>query len=300
MPLELNPDIFRAVLESLPIGVYLTDRKLQIAFWNRTAEQITGYLGQEVIGHYCAENLLVHCDENEVTLSGNACQLLQAMQDGHPRDANIFLRHKEGQRIPVRVRSAPIRDDFGLIVGAMECFEERSFRAVEARGGLQREDASLDDITEASGRDATIEGIRAAVEAFAISQEPFGVLSISIDELDHLRHFSGCQAANGVLYATAQTLLNGTRPEDLVGCWRDDRFAVLVVCPSPDALRNCAARLKRLISLISVPWWGDQLTVRVSMGGTIVRPSDTVESLLGRADEALATASAQPDSLLVV
>jgi hypothetical protein len=37
------------------------------------------------------------------------------------------------------------------------------------------------------------------------------------------------------------------------------------------------------------------------MGGTMAQPGDTVESLLGRAEEALATATAaQADSVLVV
>ena len=115
MPLELNPEIYRAVLESVPVGVYLTDRKRQIVFWNASAERITGYLGQEVIGHFCHDNLLMHCDENQVALCDGACPLAQTMQDGRTREANIFLRHKEGQRVPVRVQAVPLRDEFGVI-----------------------------------------------------------------------------------------------------------------------------------------------------------------------------------------
>jgi diguanylate cyclase (GGDEF)-like protein len=139
------------------------------------------------------------------------------------------------------------------------------------------------------------------LEEFAASQAPFGVLSIAIDNLDHVRHVDGCQAANQVLYAAAQTLAGGTRPEDLVGRWRADRFAALVACPTAEALRSCAERLRRLVSMASVPWWGDRLSVTVSMGGTMVRPGDTVDSLLGRAEEALRTATAaHADSVQVL
>ena len=189
MPLELNPEIYRAVLESLPIGVYLTDRKRQISFWNTSAEKITGYLGQEVIGRCCHDNLLMHCDENHVSLCGCACPLAQTMQDGRAREAAAFLHHKEGQRVPVRVRAIPIRDEFGAIIGAAECFEERSFRAIERRCSRRRMDVSLDDMTEIPDRRATLAGLDAA------------------------------------LYAAAQTLSGGTRPGDLVGRWREDRFA---------------------------------------------------------------------------
>jgi len=301
MPPELNPDIYRAVLESSPIGVYLTDRKRQISFWNTTAERITGYLGQEVIGHFCQDNLLMHCDENHVALCGCACPLAQTMQDGRAREANVFLRHKDGQRVPVRVRTIPVRDEFGAIIGAAEFFEERSFRATEVRCPHVRANVSLDAATEIPDRQAVLSGLGAAVEEFATSQVPFGVLSIAIDNLDQVRHVSGCQALNAVLYAAAQTLSAGTRPDDLVGRWREDRFAALVACPTADGLRSCAQRLQRLVSLAGVPWWGDRLSVTVSMGGTMVRPGDTVESLLGRAEEALqAAAAAHADSVLVV
>jgi len=41
-----DPEIFRTVLESLPIGVYMVDRDLKVIFWNRGAERISGYLAR--------------------------------------------------------------------------------------------------------------------------------------------------------------------------------------------------------------------------------------------------------------
>src|ERR1017187_5872152 len=301
MQLELNLEIYRAVLESVPVGVYLTDRKRQILFWNTHAESITGYLGQEVVGRFCHDNLLMHCDENQVALCGCDCPLARAMQDGRAQEASVFLRHKEGQRVPVRVKAVPLRDEAGAVIGAAEFFEERSFRATEMRCPHLRGDVSLDDVTEIPDGPATLAALGIALDEFAASQVPFGVLSIAIDNPDHVRHVYGCQAVNQVLYAAAQTLSSGSRPDDLVGRWREDRFAALVACPAADGLLSCAKRLKRLVSLASVPWWGDRLSVTVSLGGTMVRPGDTVESLLGRAEEALeATTAAHPDSVLVI
>jgi diguanylate cyclase (GGDEF)-like protein/PAS domain S-box-containing protein len=292
MELELNLEICRAVLESVPIGVYLTDRKRQIVFWNTRAERITGYLGQEVVGHYCPDNLLMHCDENQVSLCSGECPLARTMQDGRIGEATIFLRHKEGQRVPVRVQAVPLRDESGAIVGAAEFFEEQSFRATGMRCPHLREKVSLDDITEVPDRGTTESAIAAALETFAASAAAFGVITIAIDNLDHLRRVYGCQASNAILYAAAQTLSAGTRPEDLVGRWNEDRFVALVACPGTEGLRSCAERLRRLIGVASVPWWGDRLSFTVSMGGTMVRPADTVQSLLARGAEALAAGQA--------
>jgi diguanylate cyclase (GGDEF)-like protein/PAS domain S-box-containing protein len=301
MALALNPDIFRAVLECLPIGIYLVDRNRQIAFWNAGAERITGYLGQEVIGHLCHDNLLMHCDENQAALCGEACPLAHTMLDGRPRDADVFLRHKDGQRVPVRVRAIPIRDEFGAIIGSAEFFEERTSRTPEMRPRRVTDTDALDAVTGVPDRPAMLAVLKTALEEFAVSQKAFGVLCIAIDKLDHLRSFDGNRAVREVLYAAAQTLTGSIRPTDVVGRWQAERFAALIACPAAAGLLSCAERVKRLVSLAGVPWWGERLSVTVSMGGTMVRAGDTVESLMQRAEENLeACLQDQANSILVV
>ena len=53
-----NPEIFRSILENLPTGVYLVDRNRKILFWNNGAEEITGYLRQDVVGRFLRDHLL--------------------------------------------------------------------------------------------------------------------------------------------------------------------------------------------------------------------------------------------------
>ncbi|HLY16255.1 MAG TPA: PAS domain-containing protein [Bryobacteraceae bacterium] len=293
MALALNPDIYRAVLDSLPIGVYLVDVNRQIAFWNTSAERITGYLGQEVIGRFCQDNLLVHCDENLANLCGSACPLANTMHDGRPRAASVFLRHKDGRRIPVRVRAVPIRDDFGAIVGSAEFFEERLSRETEIRARRASAGMTLDDTTELPDRHAVLGALGSALEEFATSQVPFGILCLAIDNPAHLRQFDGRQAVKAVLYAAGQTISATLRPSDMVGRWQEERFMALIACPAPEGLLNCAERVKRLVGLTGVPWWGDRLSVTVSIGGTVAQAGDTVESLTRRVEEALAASLAE-------
>jgi PAS domain-containing protein len=53
-----NPEIFRSIRETLPTGVYLVDRNPKIWFLNGGAENVTGHLQQDVVGHFLRENLL--------------------------------------------------------------------------------------------------------------------------------------------------------------------------------------------------------------------------------------------------
>src|SRR5579871_3382167 len=120
---ELNTEHYDAVLRALPDGLYFVDADRKILFWNQGAEEITGYRGQEVVGRHCHDDLLMHCDENHTPLCGSNCPLQATIEDGRPREANVYLRHKEGHRVPVKVRAVPIRDGDGAIIGAAEIFD---------------------------------------------------------------------------------------------------------------------------------------------------------------------------------
>jgi len=53
------------------------------------------------------------------------------------------------------------------------------------------------------------------------------------------------------------------------------------------ALKIVGARLRKMVSFSGVEWWGDELSVTVSMGGDAAAQDDTAESLVARAQLAL-------------
>jgi PAS domain S-box-containing protein len=289
MPIGLSPDIYRAVLDCAPVGVYVVDPQRRIVFWNSAAERITGYLGQEVIGHFCHDNLLMHCDQESNILCGGNCPMANTMLDGQPRDASVFLLHKDGRRIPVRVRAVPVRDEFEAVVGSAEFFEESTFGPPGMHDRRRRAGSPHSDIPEIADRAAMLALVREALQKFTACEDGFGVLCAGIDKAAELRHTDGCHAARAVIYAAGQTMAAGIRPSDTVGLWNEQegRFVVLIAGADPGALTVCAERLRRLVKVAAVPWWGDHLSVTLSVGGTLVCPGDTVESLMERARQAL-------------
>jgi len=58
-----DPEIFRSVLDALQTGVSVADRNGKILFWNQGAERLTGHKQHEVVGRYCRDNILPHCNE---------------------------------------------------------------------------------------------------------------------------------------------------------------------------------------------------------------------------------------------
>ena len=143
-PFFEDPAIYRSVLENLPIGIYVLDKEQRVRFWNRGAEQITGYLAHEVLGQICCESL-PHCDPQGRTLVGDHCSVTTTFRDGRALQNHVFTLHKQGHRLGVQVRTLPLLND-GVIVGVAVAFEEGATISIpESSGALMH--GCLDPLT---------------------------------------------------------------------------------------------------------------------------------------------------------
>ncbi len=289
-----SAELFRAALDSLQTAVCIVDRERKISFWNDGAEQITGYLRQDVLGHFCGEILLIKFQQNRAALCENSCPLLAAMRDGKPRESRVYLHHKSGYAVPVSLRALPIRDAHGHVVGAVESFVARPI--VSSRPRPESDLAvghGLDPVTQLPDFPYTeahlIERLKFASEHLI----PFGLLCIQLDQMENLRATHGPNAAEAILNVVARTLRNGLDPVDFLGRWADDQFLALVAnCCEPDLL-TMAGRLRRLAQSSEIVWWGDQLSVTVSVGGTAWAAAEDLVPLLDRTGRALQQAVAK-------
>ncbi|MBN1868052.1 PAS domain-containing protein [Candidatus Sumerlaeota bacterium] len=118
--------VLATVLNSLFDGVYIVDPERRILFWNRGAEEITGYPANEVAGRWCGDDILNHIDEQGRLLCRGACPLLQVIQTGEPARAKVYPLHKSGRRFPVMTHIAPIRGPENEILAAIEVFRDIS------------------------------------------------------------------------------------------------------------------------------------------------------------------------------
>ena len=288
MALTLDPDIYRSVLDSLATGVYVVDLEQRILMWNQGAERLTGYLSQEVLGRTCTENLLMHCDKNCRVLCGTERPLLATIHDGQPKLADVFLRHKDGERIPVRIRAVPIRDADATIIGAAESFDERVLLPeAELQPNSHAVDDHFDKRTGVLNHQSIQSHLAASILDFAEYHLPFCVLAIAIDKLDHLQETHGARATDALLAVVAHTLSRNVHPSDLVGRWGVDRFLVILAACTAEELLKVAEKLRQIISVVAIPWWGDRIVPTISIGGTSAKADDTAERLIGRAQQAL-------------
>ncbi len=296
-----NPETFRAALEGLQTGVCIVDLDRKINYWNDGAETITGYLRQDVVGRFCGDILLIRSSQQKTVLCEQHCPLASAMRDGKPREARAYVHHKSGYAVPVSLRAVPIRDAKGRVIGATESFVERPWVSKQRRPDSDLEvGEGLDALTQLADYSFS-EAYLANRHRFAYEHNiPFGLLCVQLDRLDTLKASHGLEAADSILNVIAHTLRNAIDPQDFVGRWSDDQFLAIIATGSLEELSTTAARLRRLAESSEIVWWGDELSVTVSIGGTVVAPLEPVEEFLGRVGMALMEAVAQGGNSAVI
>jgi PAS domain S-box-containing protein/diguanylate cyclase (GGDEF)-like protein len=283
-----DPFIYRSVLESLQIGIFMVDRDQKIVFWNEGAEKITGYLRQDVLGRYCREDS-TEKDSSHNNVASDASELLTtALRDGRPAMGEVPLRHKSGHRIFVRARAVPIRNASGTIIGAAQSIDESiSASEWDRRQSKLADYGCPDSATGVLTHDVIISHLREAVATYAEAHVPFSILVAKVDDTDRLRSTYGGAVIASVLRVAASSMENSLRPTDYLGRISESRFlAILNECGSTE-LPKTAERIKKTVNGSEIQWWGDRWTVTVSVGGATVVAGDTLDSLLARGSDAL-------------
>ncbi len=205
MPSET--DFYKNIIDNLYDGVYFVDRDRTITFWNKGAERITGYSESQVIGRHCRDNLLNHVTANGVSLCQDHCPLAAVMEDGRPREAEVYLHHANGHRVPVMVRATALRDEQGNIIGAVKSFSNNS-TVIQARRRLsEMHQVTRTDFLTQIGNRQHIEGrIRAVIAEFENSQSMAGLLFMDIDHFKTINDTHGHDVGDRALCMVANTL----------------------------------------------------------------------------------------------
>lgn len=286
---ELNdPEIYQSVLDSLQTGVYIVDRNRRIRFWNEGAEQITGYLRQDVVGRFLRDHLLATGDKANDLDSDPDDPLNLAFRDGKPSTLDVSILHKDGYRVPIVLRTLPIRNSRGAVVGAAESFERnRSAMEWSRRQSTFADFGCLDTVTGVAAKSYMETQLREHLITFAEHHVPFGILLVQIDHLDEFRASRGPGIVPTILRIVAQSMENCVRPTDMVGCWGENQFiAILLQCRESE-VGLVGERVRRMIGHAEIEWWGDTFSVTSPVGGAGCRPGDEVESLVARATASL-------------
>ena len=282
---------FGRILDAISDGVYVTTDEREIIFWSKGAERITGYSAEEVVGKHCYDNILVHTDLHGRNLCVQGCPLQSCLQTGVDRVVNeVFLKRKNGERLPVYVKTSIYHDDGRDY--AVEIFGE-----LEGVAG-QELVARVQELSDSSITDS-LSGLfnRRYLDAslsqqFALWQRTgrrFGILYIDIDEFKSINDTLGHAGGDDAIRFISEIIGGSARQMDIAARYGGDEFAVICAIASPDELLAYGRRLVELVRQSRfAPAEKTGMRLTISVGATLVAPDDKDErATIERADSAM-------------
>lgn len=108
------------ILDSVADGVFTVDDQWRITSFNRAAERVTGVSRAEAVGRRC-------CDVFRASICENACALKRTLETGSSTiHKAIYIIDAQGQRIPISISTAILKDAQGNVIGGVETFRDLS------------------------------------------------------------------------------------------------------------------------------------------------------------------------------
>lgn len=283
-----DEELFQTLLGSLADGVYFVDTQRTIQFWNAGAEQITGFSKAEVTGISCADNILVHVDEKGNPLCTGSCPLSETMADGKPRINRVYLKHKEGHRLPVRATTAAIRDKSGKMIGGLETFHDDTTTVAALQEVEHLTQCSfLCSLTGIGNRRYAEDTLSKRLDETHRNQTLCAVMMLDVDHFKNVNDTYGHPVGDVVLKMVARTLAGALRSYDFVGRWGGEEFIVILPNLRLTDIEQTANRLRVLIEHSSREATKGRISVTVSVGATLSLSADTSASIISRVDRLL-------------
>jgi PAS domain S-box-containing protein len=108
------------ILNSIADGVFTTDEAGKITFINKAAQQITGFSHKDAVGRHCFD-----------IFRADICQSRCALQETIKTKKEIVnlpvtILNKQGQKIPISISTAVLKNEKGRIIGGVETFRDLS------------------------------------------------------------------------------------------------------------------------------------------------------------------------------
>jgi len=259
-----------------------------VQFWNKKAEEITGFSKQEVLGQLFTELPIKRLSADGSPFNQFNCPMVGTFKDGKPREAKSIMYNREGQEFPIYIRTTPLLDEVGNFLGGIALFQ-KFINAHDSMGDLEslKFAATHDYLTEVGNRFKIETSLDQNIYQYKNSGKNFGVFFLDIDFFKQVNDASGHIVGDTVLKRIAQCLQSCSREGDVVGRWGGDEFIIILPLVSEETLQKISERLISRIKQIRITGKNYDIQVTISAGVTMAKENDTALSILERADHLL-------------
>jgi PAS domain S-box-containing protein len=261
-------ELVEAVLEAYPEGIGLLDPDERVILWNRAAEGMTGFAGAQLIGRALPAGLRA---------LGEAPFWESRAVPELGSGAVVHVQHLSGRDEPLQARRVMLRDAMGGRIGTAAVFHPGEKGAALPHG--ETCDGSEVQLSQAEMKDR----LQRRFEACRAEGQPLGILWITVDQAAGMRRTHGPRACEAMLECVERTLANATQAGYEIGRWGDDEFLVMSDEGDEPIVTNRGQVLAGVARTADFCWWGDRLTLTVSVGAAVAEPGEGLFAFLERA-----------------
>ncbi len=276
--LNLRTDI----LDNIFDGVYILSKEGRITYWNKAAEALVGYRGNEVLDKVCKSSLVLHMDDAGSKLSlTDFCPYEKSMKDDKVIKGEYYILHKDGYRVKISSRVVPIKNISGGAIGVAHIFNDSSAgAALKIRVERLRKLALLDPLTELGNEKYADISLQSRIHENKRYGWRFGILYIDIDSLKNVNDKYDDETGDRVLKMAGNTFLRSTRMFDAFSRKGGDKFIGVIANVNKENLFLTAERLRQLIEQSSFLLKKREVGVTVSICARMGSSGDTPENLI--------------------
>ncbi|MBM6999959.1 EAL domain-containing protein, partial [bacterium] len=278
-------EVLRDLIDTVPFGCYVLDQGRTIRYWSRGAERLLGFSAEEMVGVKCTDTPLGCASADDARSAIDCCPALFALATGRAKTMRMVMSAKGGKEVVVSNTLVPIRDGSGRI------YALASFLVPHACEGADRDlvrqiyqIATTDPVTQLPGRSYMEECLDEALELYRRTGQRFAVLFADVDNFHDVNNTFGHHAGDEILRSFGRTLLSQGRRTDEFCRWGGDEFVGILQLRRDSDVTGAARRLMRAAREISISEGGRTVTCHVSIGMTVIREGDDLETVVDRAD----------------
>ena len=274
------------LLEQASDGCSILNQDKTFIFWNKAAEDLTGFKKEEILSKSCQIEPPLYTDADGQSLCPENCLCEQTMKNKQPKILDVFIRNKTGYRLPVKLRVFPVINTDGQAVGAVEMFSNSSPAVTIPLRVPELEKMQLLDIDTGIPNQLYMEMyLKNKIDEYHKYGLPFGLIYTDIDNFNKLQERFGRFNAAKLVRMVARTLYKNLRYLDVVAHWDNEEFLICLLNIDENRLDIVANKLRLLVAESYITVETGLLSSTVSMGATLIQRFDTVESLVKRAEQ---------------
>ncbi|MFN3190929.1 MAG: GGDEF domain-containing protein [Aureliella sp.] len=275
---EPAADCFRQIVEEANSGVLILNRSNRVVYLNRSAERLTGFTSDEILGKNYLQ-LLVPGEEAEAESALLARLLDRSLNDSGPNQFTL-----EGERLCKGGKARWVEVVYSRLDG-VDPQVAVVLRDLDARKKREQQlilQAATDELTQLANR----REFQRKLEMLVASEKVGNALAIiDLDQFKQINDREGHAAGDDAMIRVAAKLREFSDGAICVGRLGGDEFGALL---NRTSLQEATERFEKLCRAIASDTTGNKKPLTVSIGVAVASQSaSSARELLTKADSML-------------